>query len=131
MSPTQLQFTNVREFIVILLFLYNAWRTWVLPNMTMKELWQVKCKDESWRVNHKTLTTLGTTHDSFKRHVVLTHDFFKKLDTFVFLMRLCLEGIDDSNVDSDHWPFQKLEWNKNMAINDDCTNQLLLSPNCR
>ena len=46
--------------------------------MTMKELWQVKCKDESWRVNHKTLATLGTTHDSFKKHVVLTHDFFKK-----------------------------------------------------
>ena len=61
--------------------------------MTMNELWLVKCKDKSWRVNHKTLVTSGTTC------VVLKHDLFKKPQTFVFLMRLCLEGIDDSNID--------------------------------
>ena len=36
--PKQLQFTNVHDFIVISLCLYNACKTWVFANKTMKEL---------------------------------------------------------------------------------------------
>ena len=45
--PKQQQFTNLHDFIVISLCLYNAYKTWVFANKTMKELRQVKCKDES------------------------------------------------------------------------------------
>ena len=65
----------------------------------MKKLWQVKCTDESSRVNvvnHKALATSGTAC------VILTHDLFKESETFLFLMRLCLEGINNSTIDQDH-----------------------------
>ena len=65
----------------------------------MKELWQVKSTDVSCGVNfvnQKTLATSGTAC------VVLTHDLFKESETFLFLMRLCLEGIDKSTIGKDH-----------------------------
>ena len=99
MSPTQRQFTNVHDFILKSLCLFHACRTWFLANIIMTELWQVKCTDESCGVkvvNHKTLATSGTAC------VVLTHDLFKESETFLFLMRLCLEGIDKSTIDQDH-----------------------------
>ena len=72
-GPSFIEFTSVRDYILMYLCLDNGSRTGALANMTCKEFFNAQCEDGSFKVAVLDLKTLATAGPCV---IVFTFDLY-------------------------------------------------------